>query len=57
MTSLALLTNSTSSLISAIRNPGLSALRRKHDGVQLSRSLSLRLASGVGAGDLRWIEE
>jgi len=37
--------------------PGLSALRRKHDGVQLSRSLSQRLASGVGTGDLRWIEE
>ena len=36
---------------------GLSALRRKHDGVSMSRSLPQRLASGVGAGNVRWIEE
>jgi CRP-like cAMP-binding protein len=35
----------------------LPALRSKHDGISLSRILSQRLASGVGAGDLRWIEE
>jgi hypothetical protein len=37
--------------------PGLPALRSKHDGISMSRILLQRLASGVGASDQRWIEE
>jgi hypothetical protein len=33
--------------------PGLSALRSKHDGVSMYRLLSQRLAAGVGAGNVR----
>jgi hypothetical protein len=36
--------------------PGLSSLRSKHDGISMSRILWQRLAPGVGAGDVRWIE-
>ena len=32
-------------------------MRRKHDGISMSRILWRRLASGVGARDLGWIEE
>jgi hypothetical protein len=37
--------------------PGLSALRRKHDGISMSRILLQRLATGMGARNVRWIEE
>ena len=37
--------------------PGLPALRRKHDGISLSWILWQRLAAGVGAGNPRRVEE
>jgi hypothetical protein len=57
MASLAVVANPNSSLISAIRNLISPLCGAQHDGVSMSRVLSQRLASGVGAGNARCIKE